>query len=162
MSELALVWKEVASYIEDNISVIPVRDKDEVAPDGKIYVKKSAYYKSKQFQERRATKDELWKQLEQKNTTAVAIVCGPISGNLEVIDIDVKFQSDAGILYFNAVKDFDPRLFDLLRIHKTPSGGYHVLYRIENPPIEVPGNSKLAGRMATEDELIETPKQKTF
>lgn len=160
MSELAAVWKEVASYIEDNISVIPVRDKDEVT-DGKTFVKKSAYFKWKQYQERRASKDELWKQLEQKNTTAVAIVCGPISGNLEVIDIDVKFQADSGIKYFAAVKDFDSRLFDILRIHKTPSGGYHVIYRIENPPIELPGNVKLAGRMATEAELIETPKQKT-
>lgn len=161
MSELALVWKEVASYIDDNISVIPVRDKDEVAPDGRVFVKKSAYYKWKQFQERRATKDELWKQLEQKNTSAVAVVCGPISGNLEVIDIDVKFQEDAGVNYLAAVKDFDSRLFDLLRIHKTPSGGYHILYRIENPPEILPGNTKLAGRMATEDELIVTPKQKT-
>lgn len=160
MSELALVWSEVEKYLKDGLSVIPVRDKDEEAKDGKTYVKKSAYYKWKEFQTRLYTKDELWKAMEYRNTSAVAIVCGAISGNLEIIDVDTKFKDDAGILLFAAIKDFDERLYDILRIHKTPSGGYHIPYRISDPPEVLPGNTKLAGRMPTEEELQINTKQK--
>ena len=39
------------------------------------------------------------------------------------------------------------------------SGGYHIPYRCEEP---IPGNQKLAGRYATEEELKERPKNKTY
>jgi len=159
MSELTEVWGEVESLLAQGLSLIAVRDKDE-EKDGKVYAKKSAYWKWKTYQNEIITKDELWKQMEKNNTSAVSIVCGPISGNLEVIDIDTKWKDDAGILLFAAIKDFDKSLFDKLRIHKTPSGGYHILYRISDPPEVLPGNTKLAGRMPNDTEKEANPKAK--
>jgi len=163
MSELAEVWHEVEKLLKDGLSVIPVRDKDEVAKDGKTYARKTPYYKWKDYQSKRYTKDELWKAMDYRNTSAISIICGAISGNLEVIDIDSKWKDDAAILLFAAIKEFDQRLFDILRIHKTPSGGYHILYKIENPPdADLPGNTKLAGRNATDEELAQSPKNKVY
>ena len=64
-------------------------------------------------------------------TDAICIVCGEISGNLEVIDFDKKAVS------FNAWKDevikngFPAKLFEKLTIEQTQSGGKHVAYRAE-------------------------------
>lgn len=160
MSELAQVWQQVEILLQDGLSIIPVRDKDEEGKDGKTYGKKTAYYKWKEYQSKIISKDDLWKQMEYRNTSAIAIVCGKISGNLEVIDVDTKYKDDAGILLFAAIKDFDQRLFELLRIHKTPSGGYHIIYKISDPPEILPGNTKLAGRMPTDDEISANPKIK--
>lgn len=160
MSNLSLVWSQVEFLLDSGLSIIPVRDKDEISEDGKLYAKKTAYYKWKKYQTEIITKDELWRQMEQRNTSAIAIICGSISGNLEVIDIDTKYKSDAAINLFNAIKEFDIELYSLLRIHKTPSGGYHILYRINTDLIELPGNCKLAGRLPTEQELKDNPKAK--
>lgn len=154
---LSEVWSQVEKMLADGLSIIPVRDKQEgdKAP-------KTAYYKWKEYQSRLYGKEELWKDMEQKNTCAVSIVCGAISGNLEVIDVDVKFKKDAGIALFAIIKDFDAALFDSLRIHRTPSGGYHILYRVLDPPEVMPGNLKLAGRLATGKELEDKPKTKIY
>lgn len=161
MSNLSSVWAQVEFLLDSGLSLIPVRDKDETAADGAVYVKKSAYYKWKKYQSEIISKEELWEQMEKRNTTAIAIVCGPISSNLEVIDIDTKWQSDAAINLFTSIKDFDQELFNSLRIHKSPSGGYHILYKIIPPFPEFPGNTKLAGRECTEEELLLNPKSKT-
>lgn len=160
-TELALIWEQVTPLLSSGLSIIPVRDKDETTEDGRFFAKKSAYYKWKKYQSEIITKDELWKQMEQKNTTAIAIICGAISGNLEVIDIDTKYKSDAAIQLFAAIKDFDNELYELLRIHKTPSGGFHILYRVIDAPEVLPGNAKLAGRLPSEDELSANPKAKS-
>lgn len=162
MSEISLqsVWAAAVDLLENGLSVIPVRDKEEVGSDGKVYAKKSAYYKWKRYQTEIITKEDLWKQMEKQNTCAIATICGPISGNLEVIDIDTKWKEDAGILLFDAIKDFNKHLYSLLRIHRSPSGGYHILYKISDPPEELPGNTKLAGRPPSEAELEQNPKAK--
>jgi len=76
---------------------------------------------------------------------APAIVCGEVSGNLEVIDIDVKHWPGIDTMYFVALKDFYPDLFARLRIHKTQSGGFHLLYRSIEPLKQ--GNQKLAAML---------------
>lgn len=156
-STLSQIWGQIELYLADGLSVIPVRDKQEGdrAP-------KTPYYKWKEYQTKIVSKDALWHDMEQKNTCAVSIICGAISGNLEVIDVDTKFKSDAGIILFASIKEFDPSLYERLRIHRTPSGGYHIMYRISNPPEELPGNFKLAGRKATEEELSVKPKNKIY
>jgi hypothetical protein len=154
---LSEVWGQVEKMLGDGLSIIPVRDKQEGDKPPK-----TAYYKWKEYQSRHYAKDELWKDMERLNTLAVSIVCGKISGNLEVIDVDVKFKEDAGIALFAIIQDFDPVLFSSLRIHRTPSGGYHILYRVSDPPEVMPGNLKLAGRQATAAELIDKPKNKIY
>lgn len=152
MSNLSEVWGQVEELLDDGISLIAVRDKDEVSKYGDIYLAKTPYASWKEFQNRVINKDELWQIMENKDTSAVAIVCGNISGNIEVIDIDVKYKAGIDAILFKDIKTFYPDLFHRLRIHKTPSTGYHIIYRVEQGH-SVPGNVKLAGRMASEEEI---------
>ncbi|RZM21717.1 MAG: hypothetical protein EOO88_31840, partial [Pedobacter sp.] len=118
---------------------------------GDVYAAKTPYKAWKEFQNRIITKEELWAQMDDRNTNAVAIVCGQISGNLEVIDVDVKFKPGIDTTILTDIRAFYPTLFSRLRIHKTPSTGIHILYRVEGH--EVPGNLKLAGRLANDAEI---------
>jgi len=81
---------------------------------------------------------------------AICIVCGAVSGNLEVIDFD-----NGGELY-DAWRAKAPQgLVSRLVVERTPSGGYHAAYRCESP---VAGNLKLArgDRGGERKSLIET------
>lgn len=155
--ELQSVWKQIEAYLSDGISLIPVREKQELLPNGTALAAKTPYGNIKQgttwkqFQSRIASKDELWAALEKYNTCAVAMVGGKVSGNLEIIDIDVKYFAGIDAILFADIDKFFPALFAKLRIHKTPSGGYHLLYRVADG--EIPSNMKLAGRPASDEEL---------
>ncbi len=70
---------------------------------------------------------------------AVCIVCGKVSGNLEIIDFD-----NHGELFEKWKAKIAPELFEKLIVERTPSGGYHVIYRCDE---EVCGNLKLAQGM---------------
>jgi len=76
------------------------------------------------------------------NSEGACLVCGAVSGNLEMIDFDM-----AGEL-FPAWRDRviaeAPGLLDKLVIERTPSGGKHIVYRCDTP---APGNAKLAQRV---------------
>lgn len=138
-AELLPVWHEIEKYIEWGISVIPVRDKDD-----EFGVAKSPFGNWKQYQKKIVSKHDLFELMDVKyNTTAVAIIGGVVSGNEESIDVDVKYKPGIDAILFTAIQTLYPELFKRLRIHKTPSGGYHIIYRCEEP---VPGNQKLAGR----------------
>jgi hypothetical protein len=158
MATLSSIWSQVTALIEDGVSVIPIRDKDEKLADGKILPRKSPYPQWKKYQTSRATKEELWYMLEKFNTAAIATICGKVSGNLEGIDIDVKWAPGIAELIFNEINNLYPELYKRLRIHKTPSGGYHILYRIADR--DVSGNKKLAMRPSTEEELKVNEKAK--
>lgn len=153
------IWDAIVSLLNDGISVIPVRDKDETTEGGKVLTRKSPYVKWTKYQHEIITKEELWYQLEKYNTEAVATICGKISGNLEAIDFDVKWYPGIAKLVLDQLKESDPQLLKLLRVHKTPSGGYHILYRVNDGTI--PGNKKLSSRLSTEDELKNEPDEKT-
>jgi len=87
----------------------------------------------------------------------IAVICGAVSGNLEVIDIDCKY----GIKYedyADAIKAANRDLFSRLLIIQTKSNGYHIYYRCEL----IEGNQKLAERPATDDELHQNPNAKQF
>ena len=153
--DLLPAWKQIEYYLDNGISVIPVRDKD----DDKG-VAKSPFGLWKQYQTEIIKKDELFYLMDNKhNTTAVGIVGGKISGNLEIIDIDVKYKLGIDARLFSDMKDFYPDLLKKVRIHKSPSTGYHIIYRCE---ATIPGSQKLAGRMATVEELKNNPKNKTY
>ncbi|MFH1531829.1 MAG: bifunctional DNA primase/polymerase, partial [Pseudomonadota bacterium] len=70
--------------------------------------------------------------------TALGIIGGAISGNLEIIDID---DADLVKPWADQVKELDPALFARLVVERTMRGRCHVLYRCEAP---VPGSQKLA------------------
>ncbi len=144
-NQLTPVWNQIQWLHEAGISLIPVRDK----PQGD-YLAKTPYRDWKQSQTEILPLTELWEQLEKHKTTAVAIICGAVSANLEIIDIDVKYKPGIDAVLFLAIESLYPDLFKRLRIHGTPSGGYHLLYRVEGGVI--PGNKKLAGRKRTESD----------
>lgn len=149
--QLQPVWHMIEQYLDNGLSLIPVRDKDEA--DKKA---KSPYGSSwKKYQTEIIHKGDLFEQMERYNTTAVGIVAGEISQNLEVIDIDVKYKPGIDALLFKSLNELYPQLFKKLRIHKTPTGGYHILYRCTE---KVPGSQKLAGRPKSEEELQKNPK----
>lgn len=154
---LSAVWSQVEKLILDGISVIPVRDKDDEA-SGRLA--KTPFGSWKKYQDNAIGKSELWALMEYHATEAVGIVCGRVSGSLEAIDIDVKYFPGIDATLFQDIKTIYPELFEKIRIHKTPSSGSHILYRVADGVI--PGNLKLAGREATEFELEDLPKNKTY
>lgn len=119
---------------------------------------KNAFFKWKEFEERMITMEEVERQFEHERAYALAVVCGKASGNLEVVDIDIKYDLTGDLFdrYMMAIKDNDEQLFNSLRIIKTISGGYHLYYRCS----EIEGNMKLARRQATDDELKLKPDDK--
>jgi len=83
----------------------------------------------------------------------IAIICGQVSGGLQCVDFD-----DGGSAFKewgSLVKQYTPHLTDRLVVQKTPSGGFHVLYRCPENCIE---NRKLAqkGTKNKPTVLIET------
>lgn len=88
----------------------------------------------------------------------IGLICGAISGNLEVIDIDLKYDISGDLYerYTNLINDQDPTILSSLVIIKTPSDGYHWLYRADS----VEGNKKLAVRETTEEEKKLNPKER--
>lgn len=91
------------------------------------------------------------------NCEAVGIVCGKLSGNLEVIDVDTKYDLTGKLFdnYKRLVHSIDDKLLGKLVIQRTKSGGYHILYRCS----VIAGNQKLANRPTTKEEKDQTYKE---
>jgi len=101
----------------------------------------------KPYQTRLPTEDELgsWFAPEHEAGCAMCLVCGAVSGNLEMIDFD-NWDGGGGEAFGawrEAVGAATPGLLERLVIETTPSGGRHVVYRCESP---ASGNTKLAQR----------------
>lgn len=96
-----------------------------------------------------------WYEIERRR--GVGLVCGAVSGNLEMLELEGRFVTAQGQQRFRERAN-QAGLGNLLdRILKgyterTPSGGFHTLYRCQNP---VEGNLKLARRPATKEELVQ-------
>ena len=88
----------------------------------------------------------------EANREGMGIVCGDISGGLEVIDFDQQAAE-----FENWKKEIPDELFRLLVIERSYSGGKHVFYRCE----QISGGQKLA---MSEDKktLIETRGEHNF
>lgn len=95
-------------------------------------------------------------KIETKN---IAIVAGKVSGNLECIDIDLKYDITGDLLkrYKQAIMGQDMGLLKKVLVEQTPSGGYHFIYRVEGA---VEGNKKLAQRPASAEEIEKDPNDK--
>lgn len=152
------VWQQVENLLDIGISVIPVRDKDTKLRSGKIKLAKSPYDFWTDYQSSIITKEKLWHDMNAFDTTAIATICGKVSGNLEGIDIDVKHKPGIAALLFKDIQSLLPDIYSRLRVHKTPSKGYHIPYRIIDH--EVPASLKISGRISTDDELKIKPKEK--
>lgn len=154
-TELLPVWHSIEMYHKAGISIIPVRDKDDAYGIAKSPLGASW----KKYQQQIITLDELFELMDKYNTIAIGIVGGKVSGNLEIIDIDVKYYPGIDAILFADLNKFYPELFKKIRRHGSPSGGSHLLYRCIEA---IEGNQKLAGRYATSKELETCPKNKTY
>lgn len=91
------------------------------------------------------------------NVAGVGLVCGAPSGNVECLDIDLKYSLDPKLFekYKKLVHSINETLLNKLVVQKTRSGGFHLIYRCS----KISGNLKLANRPTTEDEKAETYKK---
>lgn len=106
-------------FLSVGYSVIPVRDN------------KRPTVKWEPFQNQRmpdADADRLF-----GTAWGIAVLCGPISGHLEVLDFDAKnYPKDRDFYeeWLALIDEFSPGLAPKLTVlSKTPSGGWHVPYR---------------------------------
>jgi replicative DNA helicase len=88
----------------------------------------------------------------------IAIICGAVSGGLEVIDVDTKYDLTGSLWdeLKDLIQDSLPELYKRLVIAKSKSGGYHIYYRCK----ELGGSVKLANRETTPVERGDNPKDK--
>ncbi|HUE71267.1 MAG TPA: bifunctional DNA primase/polymerase [Pirellulaceae bacterium] len=134
MSRKSQLLPVAESYAKAGLSVIPIK------PDG---TKAPAVAKWKPYQRRRATGKELraWFGQSAKSPNGIAVVCGSVSGNLEVVDVDAP---ELGPSLMAAIKSQSRGLVKRLSQVATPSGGLHLYYRCKT----IEGNQKLAMRAA--------------
>lgn len=90
---------------------------------------------------------------------ALGVITGKISGNMFVIDLDVKYDL-TGTLVERLQKEIGDelyeRIFQAAYIQKTVNNGLHIFLRCE----QIEGNQKLARRYATEEERRDNPDEK--
>lgn len=94
----------------------------------------------KTYQQRLPTSDEVAAWFANPHS-ACCLVCGAVSGHLELIDFDCAGEAFAS--WSELVQVEAPGLLDRLVVETSPSGGWHVVYRCAGP---VGGNHKLAQR----------------
>jgi len=129
-------------YLKAQLSVIPTKeDKLPALPSWKPY------------QSKRIAEDEVEALFSGANVKGLAIICGAISGGLEVIDVDTKHDTTGSLWdeLRGLIEDNLPELYSRLVIAQTKSGGYHIYYRCSS----IAGNLKLSTKLNREV-LIET------
>ena len=131
------ILRTVREYAQAGLSVIPVRT------DGS----KTPVVVWKRYQSEPPLADELDVWFDHTSPPGIGIVCGLVSGALEVIDHDGGLFEEWGHL----VEAQAPGLLRRLTVIKTPRdpGGYHVYYRCTGTTI--PGNMKLAAEINNAD-----------
>ncbi|MET6999435.1 bifunctional DNA primase/polymerase [Chitinophaga defluvii] len=112
----------------------------------------------RQFTTEIATKSVLESLFNNPRVNGIAVICGAVSGNLEVIDVDVKNDTTGRLFqdFVAAIQKRDPKLSDNFVIAQTRSGGFHLLYRCAS----IGRNEILARRPTTDAERVVNPKEK--
>jgi hypothetical protein len=87
-------------------------------------------------------------EFDGDDVVGIGAVCGVVSGGLEIMDFDLKYDLTGTLMkdYRKALND--EVLLKKLVIQKTVGGGFHFLYRCE----EIEGNQSFARREATEQD----------
>jgi hypothetical protein len=112
----------------------------------------------KKYQEHIATDAEISAMFSSDKAVGIATICGEVSGNMEVIDVDCKYDITGSLFedFMQAIVDADPEIAKKLVVSKTKSAGYHIFYRCGT----VEGNKKLAQRFTTDKERNDNPHEK--
>jgi hypothetical protein len=108
----------------------------------------------REFQGRRPEPGEMSAWFDSPGAVGIGVVCGAVSGGLEMLEWEARAMHllpDAVALMVAAgLADLWNRIIGGY-VEFSPSGGIHVLYRVDGAP--VPGNTKLANRPSTPEEL---------
>lgn len=125
---------QISELIDSGLSLIPVGE--DKRPLGKW----------KQYQE---TINHSKNLLEHKGN--IALICGKVSGNIEVIDVDLKYDKTGRLFkqYKRLIHDQDELLLGKLTVQKTVNNGFHLIYKCQ----EISGNQKLASSL--DDDVVE-------
>jgi putative DNA primase/helicase len=125
-------------------SVVPARADGTKAP----------FASWKQYQDERASPDQIRTWLNVHRVDGIGVITGAVSGNLEMLELEGRAMTE-GLLQTYARMLADHGLELLWKrvvagyAELTPSGGLHILYRVDGA---ARGNTKLARRPAREDE----------
>jgi len=130
-------------YIKQGISCVYVDANKRAIRPWKIY------------QSQLASPHELEAMHDDPKAYGIAVICGAISGGLEIIDIDAKYDL-SGTIFDDYITMLPDDLAAKLYIVTTVNKGYHIYYRCA----EISGNLKLAQRHTTPDELRLNPHDK--
>lgn len=146
LNEIAHAWRAAG------FCTIPIRGdgtKSPALPDWKIY------------QERLPNDTEMTNWFGRSERQGFGIVCGQVSGGLEMFEFEGAALREGHRDRFLALLADNGQLPLWTHIQNgyaelTPSGGLHYLYRVSDGPAL--GNVKLASRLATPEELAANPK----
>lgn len=133
-------------------SVVPARTDGTKAP--------AAFWK--QYQQRCPTTAELDAWLSSGEYDGIGLVCGAVSGNLEMLELEGRAVAEGYVQQFQAALAAHglDGLWTRLNtgyLEVTPGRGLHWLYRVDGAPAR---NLKLARRPATTAELADKPAEK--
>lgn len=133
-------------YISNGICVIPTNEN------------KIPCIEWKKYQDQTITIEEAEEGFEKPYAKTLSVVCGKSSKNLEVIDIDTKYDLTGDLFanYMQDITDNDLELAKSLLIIQTKSGGYHIYYFCD----KIEGNQKLAQRPSSDEEIKLNPGDK--
>jgi hypothetical protein len=137
---------KATEYLRAKLSVIPTKE------DKTPALQSWTHHQSESIRE-----EEVEELFTRSYVKGLAIICGVVSGGLEVIDVDTKYDT-TGALWDelrSLIEDNLPEVYSRLVIAQTKSGGYHVYYRCRS----IAGNLKLANRPTTPEEREQTYKR---
>jgi hypothetical protein len=118
------------AYLNAGLSIIPTKQ-DKLPP----------LKQWKPYQAKAASPEQLARWFPRYQ--CMAIICGKVSGNIELIDFDYdEERPDIFNEWRKLVEDEDPKLFKKLVIQTTQNNGFHVCYSCLE--IQIPGNQSLA------------------
>jgi hypothetical protein len=125
---------------EYKLNVLPTNPKEK-SPAGKSW---------KEFESRFSTESEIEEKFKYVDLESVkmGIICGNISGGLEVLDFDNKIGNAEEILRVFSELPGVNELTNKCPLEKTQSGGFHIYYRSG----AIDGNQKLALQSNTSDD----------
>jgi bifunctional DNA primase/polymerase-like protein len=114
----------------------------------------------RRYQTTRMPEAELQRILCWPAAQGIAIICGKISGELEVLDIDSKNDPGGDLFqrFEQAIRRHLPHCWTRLVVARTKNAGYHVYYRC---PL-AGRNAIIARRLATATEKLIQPELRTL
>lgn len=139
--------KAALEYKQAGLSIVAVKDN-----------KKCIHYWRK-YQYEIMSDDLIIETFSDSEVKGIAIVCGCISGNLEVLDMDSKYDLTGTLFnrFCESLSQESHELYKLLPIARTKNNGYHFFYRCT----EMGSYTALAKRNCTDTEKMHNPKEKS-